>query len=109
MYIYIYIYIYIYVQNSSSSVNISEWLDKDDNKVLKILHKFLNTLVEASRSTNEKRNLLDTFAHQKNNVRITDNKLFGYYCSETIFNLSNRVLTDTEVKILEKSLNFAPI
>ena len=73
------------------------------------MHEFLSTLVEASRSTNENRNMLDTFANQKNNVTITDNKLSGYYCSETIFNLSNLMLTDTEVKILEKGLNFAPI
>ena len=33
-----------------------------------------------------------------------------YFCSETIFNLSNRVLTDTEIKVLEKGrLDFAPI
>ena len=30
-------------------------------------------------------------------------------CSETIFNLSNRVLTDTEIKVLGKGLDFAPV
>ena len=33
----------------------------------------------------------------------------GYFCSESIFNLSNWVLTDVEIKVLEKGLNFAPI
>ena len=33
----------------------------------------------------------------------------GYFCSETIFNLSDQVLTDTEIKVLEKGLDFAPI
>ena len=36
-----------------------------------------------------------------------ENRLCGYFCSETIFNLSHRVLTDTEIKVLEKDLDFA--
>ena len=31
------------------------------------------------------------------------------FCSDTIFNLSHRVLSDAEIKILEKRLDFAPI
>ena len=38
-----------------------------------------------------------------------ENRLCGYFCSEAIFNLSHRVLTDTEIKVLEKGLGFAPI
>ena len=33
----------------------------------------------------------------------------GYFCSGTAFNLSSKVLTDTEINILEKELDFAPI
>ena len=33
----------------------------------------------------------------------------GYFCSDTVFNLSNRVLTDIEIKVLEKGLDFAPL
>ena len=96
-------------QNSSSSVNMSVGLDEDDNEVLKILNEFLNTSDEASVSPNVHRNRLDTFIHQKKNVTTTDNRLSEYFCSEIIFNLSNRVLTDTEMKGLEKGLDFAPI
>ena len=32
-----------------------------------------------------------------------------HFCSEPVFNLSRRILTETEIKVLEKSLNFAPI
>ena len=96
------------VQNSLSSVNISEGLDEDD-EVLKILNEFLNTSGEASVSSNVHRNRLDNFIHKKKNVTTTDNRLSGYFCSETIFNLSNRVLTDTEIKVLEERLDFAPI
>ena len=38
-----------------------------------------------------------------------ENRLFGYFCLETIFNLSHRVLTNTEINVLEKGLDFAPI
>ena len=31
--------------------------------------------------------------------------LTGYFCSGTVFNLSNRVLSDAETKILEKGLD----
>ena len=89
------------IQNSSISVTTSEGLYEDDNEVLKILNEFLNTSDEASVSPNLHRNRLDTFIHQKNNVTTTDNRLSGHFCSETIFNVSNRVL--------EKGLDFAPI
>ena len=36
-------------------------------------------------------------------------RLEGYFCSDTVFNLSNRVLSDSEIKVLEKCLDFAPI
>ena len=39
----------------------------------------------------------------------SNNHLRGYFSSNTIFNLSHRFLTDPEIKILEKGLDFAPI
>ena len=33
----------------------------------------------------------------------------GYFCSDTVFNLSSRVLINTEINFLEKGLYFAPI
>ena len=73
------------------------------------MNEFLSTSDEASVSPNVHINRLGNFIHQKKNVTTTDNRLLGYLCSETIFNLSNRVLTDTEIKVLEKNLDFAPI
>ena len=32
----------------------------------------------------------------------------GYFCSKTVFNLSRKVLTETEKRVLEKGLGFAP-
>ena len=37
------------------------------------------------------------------------NRLSGYFCSDTIFNLTRNVLTDSEIKVLEKGLEYAPI
>ena len=36
-------------------------------------------------------------------------RLKGHFCSDTIFNLSHKVLSDAEIKVLEKGLDFAPI
>ena len=40
---------------------------------------------------------------------INNTRLSGYFYSGTIFNLSRRVLTKMEIKILEKGCGFAPI
>ena len=36
-------------------------------------------------------------------------RISGYFCSDTVFNLSRRVLSEDEIKVLEKGLDFAPI
>ena len=95
----------MYLKGLSRSVNV----DEDDNEVSKILIEFLNTSDEASVSPNEHRNRLDTFIQQKNNCTVSYNRLSGYFCSETIFNLSNRMLTNTEINVLEKGLDFTSI
>ena len=33
----------------------------------------------------------------------------GYYFSDTLFSLSNRILSDSKIGVLEKGLYFAPI
>ena len=44
------------------------------------------------------------------NIHITsESRLTGQFSSETIFDLNDRVLTDAEIKILEKGLDFAPL
>ena len=75
-------------QNSSSNVKISEGLDEDDKKILNILNGFLNTLDEASVSLQEHRNTLDFFIHQNTNVTNVVKFLSGYFCLETILNLT---------------------
>ena len=36
-------------------------------------------------------------------------RISGYLCPDTVFNLSHRVLNETEIKVLKKSLDYAPI
>ena len=43
------------------------------------------------------------------NANLSDySRLSGYFCLDTVFNLSKRVLSETEIKILEKGLDYAP-
>ena len=42
-------------------------------------------------------------------VQTEDCRLSGSFVSDTVFNLSTKVVTDTEVKVLKKGLDFAPI
>ena len=49
---------------------------------------------------------IDFTAH--NNSTETS-RLKGYFCSETVFNLSKNVLTEAEIKVLEKGLDYGPI
>ena len=55
----------------------------------------------------------DSSTSEKNSEAIgsftEDGHLEGYFCSKTIFNLSKKILTKAEIKVLEKGLDFAPI
>ena len=35
-------------------------------------------------------------------------RLKGYFCADTVFKLSQKVLTETEIKVLERGLRFGP-
>ena len=82
--------------NSSNSFSKSgdfETFDTQDRELLDILEELGN--VEKAK---------------EHDVNVTSlGRLRGHFCSDTIFNLSHRVLSDAEIKILEKGLDFAPI
>ena len=56
---------------------------------------------------------IDDPLHSQNknvNVKVTTEGLIsGYFCSDTVFNLSHRVITETEIKALDKGLDYVPI
>ena len=43
-----------------------------------------------------------------NEIISPDKRLKGYFCSGIVFNLSGRVLSESEIKVLEEGLDFAP-
>ena len=53
---------------------------------------------------------LDDLKQNKNiNAKVTSKgPISGYFCSDTVFNLSHRVLTETEIEVLQKGLEYAP-
>ena len=83
--------------NSSWSICpdiIKDVLNSQDQKLLSILEE------------------LQIFDHNLplgRSVNISAAPITGYFCSDTIINLSNRVLTDIEIQVLEKGLDFTPI
>ena len=56
----------------------------------------LSTSVDINRSMEISSEELD----QQNTIY--ENRLPGYFCSDTVFNLSKKVLSDAEIKVLEK-------
>ena len=83
------------MQNSSNSLENSTsdslGLTSQDRELISILDELQNISVTGP----------------SNNTDST--RLTGYFCSETVINLSNRALSDAEIKVLEKGLDYAPI
>ena len=53
--------------------------------------------------------ILEELEETANVSAIHKTRLSGYFCSDTVHNLSRRVLTEIEIKILEKGLDYAHI
>ena len=85
------------VSNSSnSSIHQEKSFDPQDEEMVKIL--------EELHSSNREISVMGI-----SSITADENRLTGSFCLDTIFNLSNRALSDNEIKALEKSLDFAPI
>ena len=72
--------------------SLGDALSSQDDELLRILKDLQN-----EKSVNNNPNCSD------------DSRISGYFCSDTVFNLSRRVLSEDETKVLEKGLDFAPI
>ena len=53
--------------------------------------------------------LMDLQQNSSSETNSSSKRIGGHFCSDTIFNLTSKVFTDTEINILEKGLGFAPI
>ena len=76
------------IRSTCASTDLS--LDTQDEEILNILEE------------------LQGSANQR--VECTEQcRLTGNFVSDTVFSLSNKILSDTKIRVLEKGLNFAPI
>ena len=94
--------------NSLDCFNNQVSLDGDVNgEILQILDDLLN-ISEGSKTWSQgiKEQVNESF---QNSCNTSDRRLTGYLWSETIFNFNHRVLIGTEIKVLEKGLDFASI
>ena len=86
------------IQNSSTCQKLEE--DARLPHVCPSQANLSNFLTEKHRNRNS----------SQNKVGVTnEGRLVGYFCSNTVFNLSRKVLADIEIKVLEKGLDFALI
>ena len=78
--------------NTAGNVTSWDYLDSGDEELVNILHD----MNKSQEVTAEK------------SPKSVKGRMKGYFCSKTVFNLSRKVLTETEMCVLEKGLAFAP-
>ena len=90
--------------------------DCDINVVVSVLHLKNDSNNEFSRQGSDQDNGSNLSENQEceqvsqfGDSIAESNPLKGYFCSKTVFNLTKKVLTETEIKVLEKRLDFPPI
>ena len=85
--------------NSASSSNASNSkIDENNPTILSSQDREILSILEELQTKSLSK------ASNKSNDRIS-----GYFCSDTVFNLTEKILTDIEIKVLEKGLDYAPI
>ena len=87
--------------NSAKSSNASDSIAAEDNPTILSSQdeEVLSILEELQRKSPSK----------DFNIDNSSNRISGYFCSDTVFNLSKKILTDIEIKVLEKGFDYAPI
>ena len=95
--------------NSSRYRNVSSDLDREDYEILNTLKEMLDGAKESESIIPEFKKMSEVMKDSTYGLATAENRLCGYFCSETIFNLSHQVLTDAKIKVLEGSLDFVPI
>ena len=87
--------------NSASSSNGSDSIAVEDN------HTILSSQDEEVLSILEE--LQKKSPSKDFNINSSNDRISGYFCSDPVFNLSKKILTDIEIKVFEKGLDYAPI
>ena len=88
-------------------------MNYSDFQAIDVKDKIFNTQDKEFLSLLEQLADIDDPLHlqnRKNNVKVTsEGRIFGYFCSDIVFKLSQMVLNVTEIKDLEKGFDYAPI
>ena len=109
--------------NSSSTEIIPSRLSTNSAEIQIFSHFLENSTPDSFCLTSQDWELISLLDELQNtsvtgpNSNTNSTRLIGYFCSETVFNLSNRTvfnlsnraLSDAEINILEKGLDYAPI
>ena len=95
--------------NTSKVLCTSENLDNQDFEFLNILEDLLKSSDDIEKPVERAEGKINDSTQNKTSVTTNESRFSGYFCSESVFNLSNRVLSDAEIGILEKVLDYAPI
>ena len=95
--------------NTSNVLCTSENLDNQDFEFLNILEDLLKSSDDFEKPVERAEGKTNDSIQNKTSIITDESRLSGYFCSETVFNLSNRVLSDAEIRVLEKGLDYAPI
>ena len=99
--------------NQYSSSQFQNTIHNNDITVLNILDSLLADNTEAKKPIDlEARQSIGESSSNnspENNAETSDSKrMEGKFASQNVFNLSDRVLTENEIKVLDKVLNFVP-
>ena len=86
-----------------------ENLNNQDFEFLNILEDLLKSPDDIEKPVERAEGKTNDSIQNKTSVTTDKSRLSGYFSSETIFNLTNRVLSDAEIRILEKGLDYSPI
>ena len=92
-------------QQDTSLVDILASLLQDENTV-QALSPSVVTSTAGNVSTHG--NCTSCFKTEQKPPPASSERIKGYFCSDTVFNLSNKVLSQTEISVLEKGLGFVP-
>ena len=92
-------------QQDTSLVDILASLLQDENTV-QALSPSVVTSTAGNVSTHGNRT--SCFKTEQKPPPASSERIKGYFCSDTVFNLSNKVLSQTEISVLEKGLGFVP-
>ena len=92
-------------QKDTSLVNILASLLHEDCSVQVVTSSIVTST--AGNNSTQGRSIICSEVEQ-NMLPAKSGRIKGYFCSDTVFNLSNKFLNETEIRVLEKGLGFVP-